>query len=228
MEEYFNVLAACPLFDSIGDENLRALLKCLRVTRRVYEKNAYVFSAGDAAPQIGVVLSGRVHVLHEDYWGNRTILAAIATGNLFGEAFSCAETDNVTVSVLAAERTEVLYVDYARIATQCSASCDFHATLIKNLLRLLARKNIQLTQKLEIVTSRTTRERLMAYLSAQAQAAGSNRFTIPFNRQQLADFLSVERSAMSAELGRMQADGLLQTRRSEFELSDVSSLAKYP
>jgi len=218
MEKYFETIKQCPLFAGIEDSNLKALLDCLMAVRRSYKKSEYVFSAGDAIQSVGIVISGSVHILQEDYWGNRTILANIPPGGLFGEAFSCAEIDSLPVSVLTVEKTEVLLIDYKRIITTCSSSCVFHLALIKNMMKLLAQKNIMLTQKMEIVTHRTTRERLLAYLSAQAIKTGKNRFTIPFNRQQLADFLSVERSAMSAELSHMQEDGLISTNRSDFEL----------
>jgi cAMP-binding proteins - catabolite gene activator and regulatory subunit of cAMP-dependent protein kinases len=218
MEKYFEIIKQCLLFAGIEDSNLRALLDCLAATPHSYKKNEFVFSSGDAVHFVGVVLSGSVHVLQEDYWGNRTILAHIPPGGLFGEAFSCAEVDSIPVSVIAAEKTEVLLIDYKQIITNCSSSCMYNIILIKNMMKLLAQKNILLTQKMEIITHRTTRERLLAYLSAQAIKAGKSHFTIPFDRQQLADYLSVERSAMSAELSKMQSDGLIRTDRSKFEL----------
>jgi len=218
MKKYLEIIKQCPLFAGIEETNLSALLDCLMAVRRSYQKSELVFSAGDAVRSVGMVLSGGVHILQEDYWGNRTILAHISPGELFGEAFSCAEIDSLPVSVIAVEKTEVLLIDFKRIIATGSSASVFHLVLIKNMLKLLAQKNIMLTQKMEIITHRTTRERLLTYLSAQAIKAGKNRFSIPFNRQQLADYLSVERSAMSAELSHMQADGLISTNRSEFEL----------
>jgi len=218
MKKYLEIIKQCPLFSGIEDSNLRDLLDCLTATRHSYGKNEFVFSMGDTVQSVGIVLSGSVHILQEDYWGNRTILANILPSGLFGESFSCAEVGCLPVSVIAVEKTEILFIDYKRIITTCSSSCVFHAALIKNMMKLIAEKNIMLTQKIEIITHRTTRERLLAYLSTQAIKAGKRHFTIPFNRQQLADFLSVERSAMSAELSHMQADGLIKTHRSEFEL----------
>ena len=218
MEKYFEIIKQCFLFDGIVDSNLNILLDCLKAVRRTYKKNELVFSAGDTVRYVGVILSGSVHILQEDYWGNRTILAHIPPGGLFGEAFSCAEMDSLPVSVIAAEKSEILLIDCRRIIITCSSACVFHMALIKNMIKLLAQKTIMLTQKMEIITHRTTRERLLAYLSSQAIKTGKSRFTIPFNRQQLADYLSVERSAMSAELSHMQSDGLIRTDRSEFEL----------
>ena len=220
MEKYTDVLISCELFDGISQDDLRALLHCLNAHVRSYEKSAFIFSMGDAVTSIGIVLSGAAHVIKEDYWGARAILAHIEPGGLFGEAFTCAGIDQLPLSVSAAEKTEVLLIDYRRIIQTCSNACNFHTRLVMNMLRLLARKNIMLTQKIEVLTRKTTREKLLSYLSAQAIHAGSSRFQIPFNRQALADYLSVERSAMSAELSKMQRDGLIKTDRRHFELLD--------
>ena len=218
MEKYFDTLKRCPLFAQIEAESLGKLLACLGAAVRSFSKGEFIFSAGDAISSVGVVLSGGVHVLQEDYWGHRTILAFVAPAQLFGEAFSCAEAESLPVSVQAAEDSEILLVDYSRITTTCPSACGFHSRLIQNMMRILAQKNILLTQKIEIVTHRTIRERLLAYLSAQAVAVGTSHFTIPFDRQELADYLAVDRSAMSAELTKMRAEGLIWTSRSAFEL----------
>ena len=218
MEKYFNTIKKCPLFFGIEDSELRTMLNCLNAVTRFYNKNEFIFEAENPVTTVGILLSGNVHVLQEDYWGNRKILASIETAEVFGEAFSCAKVESLPVSVIAADKSEVMLVDYKRIITTCSSACVFHMMLIKNMIKLLAQKNIMLTQKMEIVTHRTTRERLLSYLSAQAIKFGKNSFTIPFDRQQLADYLSVERSAMSAELSRMQTEGLISTNRSEFKL----------
>lgn len=201
---------------------MRALLDCLSAVERHYEKNSFIFMENDAVTSIGVVLSGKVHIVQEDFWGNRTILAETGPGGLFGEAFSCAETEKLPVSVLAASDADILLIDYRRIITTCSSACIFHTGLIKNMLWILAGKNIMLTQKIEILTKRTTRQKLLSYLSAQAIQAGSHSFEIPFNRQELAEYLSVDRSAMSNELGKMRDEGILSFARNRFELEESS------
>ena len=218
MEKYFEIFKQCPLFAGIKNSDLKALIDCLKATQRSYKKNEFILSAGEAFRSVGIVLSGDVHILQEDYWGSRTILAHISPGGLFGEVLPCAEVDKSPVSVIAAEEAEVLFINYKRMIKTCSSVCSCHQAIIENMMRLLAQKNIMLLQKMEIVTHRTTRARLLAYLSAQAVKNSKNHFTIPFNRQQLADYLSVERSSMSAELARMQADGLIITNKSDFEL----------
>jgi CRP-like cAMP-binding protein len=187
--------------------------------------------ADDEPRFIGVVLSGALHILQDDFWGNRAILARAEPGELFGEAFSCGGVKKLPVSVQAVEQSEVLLIDLSRIITTCSSACVFHRDLIKNTLQDMARKNIALIKKMEHITRRTTREKLLSYLSSQAQqllatptlvgkfpAQGSTAFTIPFNRQELAEYLSVDRSAMSAELGKMQGEGLIRFNKNRFEL----------
>ena len=220
MSTFLSSVKKCPLFAHIEEPNLQPLLDCLGPMQRTYSKSEFIFMAGARVKYVGVVLSGSVNVVQEDYWGNRAILAHVETGDLFGEAFSCVETDSLPIGALATEDSELLLLDYKRIINTCPTACKFHTALIHDMVKILAQKNIMLTQKMEIVTRRTTRERLMAYLSLQAIRAGESRFVIPFDRQQLADYLSVERSAMSTELSKMQADGLIWTQRSEFELLD--------
>ncbi|MDR3231188.1 MAG: Crp/Fnr family transcriptional regulator [Synergistaceae bacterium] len=208
----------CALFATVDESDLEALLNCLGATTDVFEKNDFIFRVDDAAVSVGLVLSGGVHVLQEDFWGNRAIVARVESGDSFGEAFSCAGVEKLPVAVVAAERSEVLFLDYGRTAGVCSSVCPFHVGLIENMMRILAEKNIALTQKMEHLTRRTTREKLLSWLSEQARRAGSNSFEIPFNRQELAEYLSVDRSAMSAELSKMRKENLLRCERSRFEL----------
>lgn len=168
---------------------------------------------------MGLVLEGAVHIIKEDFWGNRSIIARIGPGELFAEAFSCAEIPSLPVSAAAVTDCTVLSINYRKIITVCSHACVFHTRLIHNMLHILALKNQMLMDKLGYLTKRTTREKLLSYLSAQAVQTGSSRFFIPFDRQELADFLCVERSAMSAELSRLKKEGLLDYRKNEFTLN---------
>jgi CRP-like cAMP-binding protein len=167
---------------------------------------------------VGIILTGNVHIIQEDYWGNRSILTHIAPPDLFGEAFACAEMEKTPVSALAVEKTDVLFIDYQKIITICPSACVFHGQLIENMLRILAEKNILLTQKMEILSKRTTKEKLLAYLSFQAIAAKSSSFYIPFQRQALADYLGVDRSAMSSALGALKKEGKIDFEKNWFRL----------
>jgi len=208
----------CPLFAGIEDDQLESLLYCLTAAKRVYIKDEFIFRADNKAVSVGIVISGGVRVIQEDFWGNRAILAHIGPGGLFGEAFSCAGTDRLPVSVVASEKSEVMMVDYRKIVTACTSACVFHTRLVMNMLRILAEKNIMLTRKIEHLSLRTIRERLLSFLSVQAVQAKSDVVEIPFNRQELADYLCVDRSALSRELGLMQNEGILHYDKNRFEL----------
>ncbi|HOQ01922.1 MAG TPA: Crp/Fnr family transcriptional regulator [Acetivibrio clariflavus] len=218
MKEYLNVLCNSPLFSGIEKTDLDKMLKCLSARKASYAKDEYILSAGDAINDVGIVLYGSVNIIKEDFWGNRAILTKVQSGEMFGEAFAFANIQKLPVSAVATEKTEVLFVDFGKITTTCSSACLFHSRLIQNILKILASKNIMLTQKLEHIVKRTTREKLLSYLSEQAIKSGSNTFSIPFNRQELADYLSVDRSAMSKELCKLRDEGILEFNKNHFKL----------
>ena len=206
------------LFRGIAAEDIRTLLRCLHPVRRAYDKGALIWREGERTHAAGLVLHGRVQILRDDFWGNRSILGEAGAGDLFGEVYACTPDARLTVSVLAAAACEVLFVEIEQLLTACSRSCPFHTRLIQNLMQVMAGKNLMLSRKIDHISRRTTREKLLAYLSDQAEAHGASTFEIPFNRQQLADYLSVDRSALSQELGKMKRDGLLDFTRSRFTL----------
>lgn len=218
MKNYLNVLKTVDLFKNIEESDMLPLLSCLSAKETHYEKGQTVLFSGEAIKRFGIVLSGQVQIVQDDYYGNRSILAHIGAGNLFGESFACAEIEMLPVSVVATAESEILFIDCRRLAVPCANACGFHSRLIQNLLNIVAMKNIMLTQKNEFISKRTTREKLLAYLSAEARKGGSSLFYIPFNRQELADYLSVERSAMSAELSKLRDDGILRFHKNQFEL----------
>lgn len=213
-------LQACSLFRGIGPGDLERMVDCMSVRHRDYAKGEYVLMADTPATSIGIVLHGSVHVISEDYWGNRSILSQVGGGGVFAEAFSCADVSKMPISVVAAERSAVAFLDYRRATVICENACGFHLTLIQNMLRLIAGNNLILTEKISHLAKRTTREKLLSYLSEQAVAASSSEFEIPFNRQELADYLCVDRSAMSTELSRLKREGLLDYQKNRFRLSE--------
>ena len=214
----YEFLASTPLFQGVSPENVGKMLSCLSIRQRTYEKDAYIFTAEDTPAEIGVVVRGSVNLIKEDYWGNRAIITKIAAGGVFGEACSCTTVRSIPVSVVAAERSDILFLNYRKVTTTCPNACPFHTALIQNMLGLIASKNLMLTNKISHLVKRTTREKLLSYFSEQAERTGSNSFTIPYNRQELADYLSVDRSAMSTELGKLRDEGLLEFHKNEFTL----------
>ena len=216
MKKNFDILSQCTLFEGIGQSDLNALMECLNGRTINIPKGNPVFLEGEPARFVGVVLSGTVQVVREDYYGNRSVMAVLQPGELFAEVFSCAGLETVPVSVFALTDSEVLLLDCRRVVTSCSNSCHFHSILMKNLLQEMARKNLALSQKIRYMSRKTTKEKLMAYLLDQAKQQGSTEFVIPHSRQSLADYLGVERSAMSAEIGKLKKSGQIDTHGSWF------------
>ncbi|MGN0620883.1 MAG: Crp/Fnr family transcriptional regulator [Porcipelethomonas sp.] len=218
MKKYMETLKNCKLFENIECENLSAMLGCLKTEVRSYTKNQNIFSEGEAVTQIGIMLSGTAQITYTDFYGNRSIVTAIEPSELFGESFACAEMKSVPVSVVADNNCEVMLVDSRKMLRQCCSACEFHSRIIFNLMRSIAAKNILLNQKIEIISKRTTREKLMTYLMIQAKKHGRSSFTIPCDRQELADFLEVDRSGLSAEISKLRKENVLECKRNFFRL----------
>ncbi len=205
------------LFFGIEGSERESLMICLQAVKRRAKRGEMLIAAGDA-PAVGLLQSGAVQVIAEDPLGNRTIIGRMEAGDLFGEAFACAGVTRIPFSVEAAADSEYLLIDVKKILVTCPTACPFHSKLIENLMAILARKNILLGSKIRHLSRRSTRDKLLSYLSEQAREAGSGSFSIPFNRQDLADYLCVDRSAMSAELSRLKAEGVLDYDKNRFTL----------
>ena len=218
MKEFFPVLEQCPLFDGIPMEDLQTMMGCIDGRILEVAKGQYVFHEGDPAIYVGMVLSGSVQLVREDYYGNRSIVAHIGPAQLFGETYACAHVSALPISVVADTESRVLLMDCRRITTSCSSACSFHNRIIFNLLGLVATKNLVFDQKIQITSQRTTREKLMAYLLNQAKLLASNSFTIPYDRQGLADYLEVDRSGLSAEISKLRKEGILESEKNRFTL----------
>ena len=218
MSDDFEILLRCPLFEGIAPKDARAMLGCLGARTVEAARGASIFLEGSPAEYVGIVLSGAAQVLRDDFYGNRAIQAVLQPGELFGETFACAGLDRLPVAVEAAQPSRILLIRLRRITETCSNACEFHNRMVMNLLRAIAGKNLMLNAKIEITSRRTPREKLMAYLLNQAKRAGGSTFTIPLDRQGLADYLGVDRSALSAEIGKLRREGLIESNRSAFRL----------
>lgn len=218
MEKYFDILSTCPLFEKVGRGNYEKMLRCFGAKVVTVKRNGAVFHEGQPATKVGIVLTGAVQTVQDDYLGNRSILSMAGPGQLFAEGFACAGVDAMPVSVVATADSQVMLIDCSHIMTLCHNACSFHNQMIRNMLHSVAQSNLQLNQKIEILSKRTTKEKVMAYLLSEAKLQGSDEFTIPYDRQELADFLGVERSAMSAVIGKLRDDGYIQVNRRHFQL----------
>lgn len=211
-------LCKTALFRGSSPEEVEAMLACLGAERRQYAKGEMVCRVGDVISSMGVVLRGSMLIQTDDLWGNTAVLDRVGPGQIFGEAYACALGEPLMVDVVAADGSEVLFLNVERVLNVCSNACGHHIRLVRNLLSISAQKNLALSRKIFHTSSKTIRGRLLSYLSDQAVRSGSSTFTIPFNRQQLADYLNVDRSAMSNELGKMQRDNLLRVEKNRFQL----------
>ena len=206
------------LFAGIRKEDRAGMLDCIGYHIRSYEKGAIIAFEEETINHVGVVLEGKVDMVKEDLWGNRTMLVRMGKDEVFGETFACGEDAMSMVTFAAAERTQVLFLSFSRVMHTCSHACAFHQTLIENMVRIIARKNRELMRKVEVVSKRSLREKILAYLSIQAQQQGKKTFEIPLGRLEWAQYLCVDRSALTRELAKMQEEGILDYHRNTFKL----------
>ena len=218
MRDFLSVIRSAQLFSGISEEELTAILSCLSVEKKDFPKGAFLLRAGDMSDAIGLVLSGTVLMIQEDIWGNRNILSKAGAGQTFAAVYACAPGSRLNVDVIAETPVTAMFLNVKRVLNVCPSACAHHSRIIRNLLSELAEKNLRFSEKLTHMGQRTTRSKIMSYLSAEAQRLGTYEFDIPFSRQQLADYLGVERSGLSLELGKMKKDGLLDYHKNHFIL----------
>lgn len=218
MKKYIPILKKTQLFSGASDEDIEAMLGCLQARLCTYEKGEYVLREGERVERLMMLVKGELHIQRDDYWGNRSIISMVGVGEMFGEAYAAPESGPLLNDVLAVEDSAVIFLDIGKLLTVCPNGCKFHAMAVKNLFFAISEKNRKLVRKLGYMSRRTTREKLIAYLSEEAKRQNSGAFSIPFNRQQLADFLSVDRSAMSNELCRLRDEGLIEFEKNRFRL----------
>lgn len=227
--EHLRVLKQTRLFADFTEEEIPALLAVLRGKTASYAKGSFILREGARGVPSAIVLTGSVHIIKEDFWGNRAILSEIGPGEMFAETYACVPGEPLAVSAAAAENCSCLFLDFSAMLAEsaeeggCAAGGQkagqiAERRLLINLTRILAGKNLFLTKKMEHLTQRTTRQKLLSYLSDVQRRAGSAAFDIPFDRQELADFLAVDRSAMSAELSKLRREGVLEYRKNHFLL----------
>jgi len=217
MKNKFEILKNVKLFEMV-EENLEAMLQCLGSEEKKYAKGEIVILTGNPVSSVGILLSGGLQIIQEDFMGNRSILTELKPGHIFGETFACAGVTESPVTVIATADSTVLFIGVQRIINTCPSSCLFHNQLIENLLKIIARKNMLLSGKNQLLSQRTIRDKVFSYLSLQAEKKGNSQFEIPFTRNELADFLCVDRSALSRVLSILKTEGVIEYNKKQFKL----------
>ena len=207
-----------PLFDGIGTGNMDAMLGCTGYHIGTYQKGQVIILEEEQIRHVGIVLSGAVDTVKEDVWGNKTLLVRMEKNELFGETFACGDDNRSAVTFVAPEDTTVLFLPFHKMMHTCTNACAFHQKLVENMVRIIANKNRDLMRKVEIISKKSLREKILTYLSIQSQAQNSRYFEIPLSRQALAAYLSADRTALARELGNMKADGLIDYDKNMFRI----------
>lgn len=218
MKKYIPILKRAQLFYGVDDSEINSMLSCLDAKMKKYAKGEYIYRQTDNINNLAVLVEGELHIQKVDYWGNSTIISRIGVGDMFGESYASTDDASLLNDAVAIKDSTVIFFDVSRIIRVCSNACRFHTKIVENLFFILSHKNRELMQKISHISRRTTREKLISYLSEESRRQNNSSFKIPFNRQQLADYLSVDRSAMSNELCKMRDEGLLNFEKSHFEL----------
>ena len=210
-----------PMFEGISLNNCSMLMNCLGCIEKTYKKDQIISATEVFARQIGIVVSGCVHTVQEDVWGRRTFLSYTNDDGIFGEVLIGGASEARGIIYKAAEPTTVLYLSADRILHPCRNSCPFHHQLSRNLFRMISQKNAVLTEKIEVTSKSSLREKILAYLSIEAHRSGSTGFTVPLNRSEMADYLCTNRSALSRELAKMKKDGIIDYESNTFRILNV-------
>lgn len=207
-----------PLFDGIDPRERKCMLDCTGYHIAAFRRGEIVAFEEDHIKHIGVVISGAVDMIKEDLWGNKTMLVRVRKDELFGETFACGSDQLSVVTFQVSEDARILFIPFDRVMHSCTMACQFHHRLIENMVRIIADKNRDLMRKVEVVSKRTIREKMLAYLSIQAQIQRTQNIEIPLGRVELAEYLCVDRSALTRELVKMKEDGLIDYDKNRFRM----------
>ena len=218
MDKYLTVFKRSPFFAGMTEDEILSILKCVRGRVERFERGAYILRAGDSTDEMGLVLSGSVLIVQEDVWGRRSLMSRCSAGDFFAEPYAATPGSVLNVSAVADGDCEVILLNVRALLTTCPTACEHHSKLIRNLVGVLAGRMLAMNDKITHMSRRTTREKLLSSLSSEAIRRGGTAFDIPYDRQQLADYLGVDRAAMSAELSKLRREGVVKCERSHFEL----------
>lgn len=203
------------LFENIEDNEVLELLKCIGIKTKTYKKNTLIVKAGNKIDYLGVILDGSAEITKTDLLNKKTIIEELKINDIFGHNIVCLGLNKSPVDIIAKTKCEVLFLPFEKVVNPCEKACSYHIQLIKNVMKMISKRNTFLNDKLDIIAQKTTREKILALLETYKK---DGVFTIPYTREEMAKFLCVDRSAMSRELCKMRDEGILKFNKNQFEL----------
>jgi CRP-like cAMP-binding protein len=221
MQNYYNQIKNSPVFFGINEDELKNMLTCFNARIKTYEDGEMIIRQGDMITNLYLILDGTVNIEKDSYWGRRIIVTQLGVNDNVALAYVASKNIESNIDAISVGKTKLLLLSYSKCTSMCQNACTKHRILINNLFEILSKENIELIQKIENISQKTIRDKLLTYLSNEARRNKSNIFEIPFNRQDLADYLNIDRSAMSFELSKMQKDGLIKVEKNKFMLKSV-------
>ena len=208
----------CPLFTGLKDYEQYSIFHCFNISEKSFKKGNYIINYGDEIKHILIIKEGSVCVVEDDYWGNRSIISYLEKNNLFVIAYAYSNHQTYPISLIAMSDCKILFIDIKKIFNPCSKNCHYHTQLMKNAVMVLSNKNISLINKIEHMSKRTIQDKVLSYLSNCSKTYKSNTFNIPFNRQELADYLAVDRSALCATLSKLKKAKIIDYNKNNFTI----------
>lgn len=221
MKIYLNLLKKLPFFEGVPEDAIEGTLKCFNAVIKRFGPGEIIWETDEEITTVGIILKGKIYIAKDDYLGIRNIITELSQGELFGEVFLSAGLERSPVTVFSETESDILFIKYKNIVETCGSACGYHITLVKNMLKLLSRRNILLNEKIEILGKRTIREKLICYFKAQMEKTKKNEVNISFSRQELADYLCVDRSALCRELSKMQKEELIEIEGKKVKILDI-------
>lgn len=203
------------LFEKLEENQILELLKCIGIKTKVHRKNSYILKAGSKIDFLGVILSGEAKISKTDSLDRETIIEKIKINDIFGHNIVCCGETKSPVDIIATTECDVLFLPFEKVVTPCSKLCTYHLQLIKNVMKMISKRNALLSDKIDILGQKTTRDKILSFLETYRN--GEKAFSIPYSREEMAKFLCVDRSAMSRELCKMRDDGIIKFNKNHFE-----------
>ena len=221
MEKYLSKIKNSPLFQDITEEELSRMLNCFGANIKTYTQGQAIIRQGDKVSKIYTILDGEVNIEKDSYWGRRIIVQKLYEYNNIALGLVASTSSESTISAISSKKTTVLSMNFSKCTTMCTNACHHHSALIQNMFKILSKENIELIEKIENISQKSIRDKLLTYLSNESIKHKSPVFEINFNRQELADYLNIDRSAMSFEMSKLKNEGIINYKKNKFALREL-------